>query len=107
MSIVMLSEAAFWKNPSIVLFMLGVSRDSVPPQLIEMTDGALAVSCMAVEMTSRKSWSVFGAKYTAYVAPGAIAPEISISPVTSKLAFWSFGLKLLVAPFTDTSTVVG
>ena len=60
-----------------------VHVDSGPPQLMEMTDGLLVVSWIAVVMASRKPASVFGLKYTAIRACGAIEPATSISSMTS------------------------
>ncbi len=37
-------------------------ESSGPPQLIEITDGLLVVSCTAVVTASMNPWSVLGAK---------------------------------------------
>src|SRR5215469_629299 len=56
------SVPASWNAWLICCCAWAVHEDSGPPQLIEMTDGALVVSCTAVVMASRKPWSVLGAK---------------------------------------------
>lgn len=59
---VMPRAAADWQAWSSAVIDCCVQEDSGPPQLMEMTEGLLAVSCMAVEMASMKPWSVLGAK---------------------------------------------
>ena len=75
--------AADWKAESNAVMACSVHADSGPPQLIDITDGLLVLSCTAVEIASRKPASVFGPKYTAIFAPGATAPTTSISSITS------------------------
>src|SRR5262249_54602290 len=69
-----------WSNAVIAC---SVQEDSGPPQLIEITEGLCVVSWIAVVTASRKPADVFGAKYTAMLALGAIAPLTSISSITS------------------------
>src|SRR5450759_3324546 len=68
------TSAASWKAWSIACIAWAVQCFSAPPQLIEITDGVLAVSWTAAVTASRKPRSVFGAKYTAILAPGATEP---------------------------------
>ena len=75
---------------------------SALPQLMETTDGRRVVSWMAVETASMKPWSVFGAKYTAMVVPGATPPSTSISSITSPSGplgspGWFWALRTLTA----------
>src|SRR5579883_829502 len=63
-----------------------VQPDSGPPQLMEMTEGALPMSWTALVMASRKPLAVLVVKYTTMFAPGATAPATSISRATSPSA---------------------
>src|SRR4051812_27054592 len=78
--------AAAWNAWSNCVIACAVQFDSAEPQLIEITDGLLTLSCTAVVIASRKPWLVFGAKYTAIVALGAIAAATSMSSMTSPSA---------------------
>ncbi len=66
--------------------------------------GLFAVSKTAEKMASMKPCSVFGAKYTAMLAPGATDPTTWMSISTSPSA-GSPGL--FVAPSTPTATTFG
>src|ERR1700761_2215607 len=57
-----LTEAASWSALVIVCIACAVQLDSGPPQLIEMTDGPLVESWVAVVTASTKPASVFGVK---------------------------------------------
>ena len=54
--------AAAWNAWSNCVIACAVQFDSAAPQLIEITDGLLTLSCTAVVIASRKPWFVFGAK---------------------------------------------
>jgi hypothetical protein len=97
MHTVMPSKAAAWKASSIALMACAVQVDSAPPQLMEMTSGLFAVSCIAVVTASRKPASVFGAKYTAMLQLGAIEPTISMSSMTSPSGPFALPVGLLRA----------
>ena len=62
MHTVMPMVAAAWNASSMAVMDCEVQVDSGPPQLMEMTDGLLVVSWIAVVMASRKPASVFGLK---------------------------------------------
>ena len=49
------ADCSTWSNS---VWKLASTEDSGPPQLIEMTEGSLALSCTAWERASRKSRSV-------------------------------------------------
>src|ERR1700722_10925257 len=59
---VMPASAAAWNAWSNAVMACCVHEDSGPPQLIEITEGLFLVSCIAVEMASKKPASVLGAK---------------------------------------------
>jgi hypothetical protein len=54
--------AAAWKAWSNWVIACWVQFDSAAPQLIEITEGRLTLSCTAVVIASRKPWLVLGAK---------------------------------------------
>ncbi len=54
--------AAAWKAWSYCVIACAVQVDSAPPQLIEITEGLLTLSCTAVVIASRKPCVVLGAK---------------------------------------------
>ena len=104
---VMPSVAAAWNASSMAVFACEVQVDSAPPQLIDVTDGLLVASCMAVVTASRKPASVFGAKYTAILACGAMAPTTSTSSITSPSGPPAPPVGALAAPSTATAATVG
>src|SRR6185437_4305436 len=100
------TAAADWHASSKAVSEACTQFPSGPPQLIEITDGVWVVSCTAVEIASMNPWSVFGAKYTAILAPGAMAPATSMSSATSPSAL-SGVVGAFVPPSTETETTAG
>jgi hypothetical protein len=100
------SAPASWKAWSIACIACAVHCDSAAPQLIEMIDGARTWSWTAMVMASRKPRSVFGAKYTAMVAPGATAPATSMSSMTSPSALSGVEGEFC-PPSTETAVIDG
>src|SRR5580704_8539525 len=80
---------------------------SGPPQLMEMIEGFNLASCAAVVTASMNPWSVFGAKYTAICAAGAIAPATSMSSSTSPSGPLASPVGEFVAPSTETAVTFG
>src|SRR5471030_2010177 len=76
---------------------------SLPPQLIDSTEGRLVASWIAVENASTHPWSVLGAKYTTSLAPGATDPATAISRITSVSALAPGELTAPSMPTDDTA----
>src|SRR5271168_3807991 len=107
---VMPSAAADWAASSRAIIDCADQLDSGLPQLIEITDGGpLWVSCKAVVRASIKPCELLVVKYTAMLAPGAMAPATSISSATSPSASSGLlaGPGAFVAPSTETEVTRG
>src|ERR1700733_368525 len=107
MHTVMPMVAAAWNASSMAVIACAVQVDSGPPQLMEMTDGRLVVSWIAVVMASRKPASVLGLKYTTMFAAGAMDPTTSMSSMTSPSGPSTWPVGAFVPWSTDTAETLG
>jgi hypothetical protein len=83
-----------------------VHASSDCPQLMLIAVG-VGLACTALVTASTKPWSVLGAKYTTWAAPGATAPATSMSSRTSPSAPFGFWPGVLAAPSTPTAVTSG
>src|SRR3979490_787133 len=100
------SAAASAKAWSIAVRAWAVHWSSDWPQLMLTADG-VGVACTAVLTASRKPRSVFGAKYTSWLAPGASAPTTSMSSMTSPSAELGSPVGVFLPPSTSTALTCG
>ena len=74
---------------------------------MDTTEGLFALSCTAVVMAFRNPASVFSAKYTTMLEPGAIDPQTSMSSITSPSGPLASPVGLLLPLPTETADTLG